>query len=134
MRIIVDANPVISILIKPGKPIDLLFVDELELIAPALLFEEINRNKDGIVRKSDLSKEDIEKFLTILKNRIKVIPEGYFIRFKEKAEQICPDEKDMTYFALALYFKCPVWSDEKKLKEQEHVKVYSTHELMKLFI
>ena len=51
MRIIVDANPVISILIKPGKPIDLLFVDELELIAPALFFEEINRNKEEVVQK-----------------------------------------------------------------------------------
>lgn len=39
MQIIVDANPIISILIKPGKPIDLLFIEELELVAPELLFE-----------------------------------------------------------------------------------------------
>lgn len=133
MQLIVDANAVISMLIKPGKPIDLLLVEELEFIGPSLLFEEIGRNKDEIIQKSYLSKEDIEKFLGILKKIIKIIPEEDFLRFKEKASQICPDEKDITYFALALYLKCPLWSNEKRLKDQEHVQVYSTHELIRLF-
>ncbi len=59
MQIIIDANAVISMLIKPGKPIDLLLAEELELIAPALLFEEIDRNKDEIIQKSYLSKEEV---------------------------------------------------------------------------
>ena|SRR3989338_5786961 len=120
-------------LIHPGKPIDLLLVQELELVAPALLFEEIDRNKPEIIRKSALREEEVEKFISILKKRIKIIPEEDFLEFREKATQICPDEKDIAYFALALYLKCPLWSNEKKLKEQECVEVYSTHELIKLF-
>lgn len=49
MQIIVDANPLISILINPGKTIEILLVEELELVAPGLLFEEIKNNKEVIV-------------------------------------------------------------------------------------
>lgn len=34
MIVVVDANPLISLLIKPGKPLDLLFLEEVELMAP----------------------------------------------------------------------------------------------------
>lgn len=133
MQIIVDANPIISILIKPGKTIEILFLEELELIAPELLFEEIENNKELIIQKSGLTKEEINKFIEIIKKRISLIPEEEFVKYREKAEKICPDEKDTTYFALALYFKCPIWSNEKKLKEQDNIKVYATHELMEIF-
>ncbi len=133
MQLIVDANPLISILIKPGKPVDLLFVEELELVAPQLLFQEIEHNIEIIVNKSELNKDEIERFIEILKKKIKIIPEEEFLQFRNKAEQICPDEKDITYFALALYLKCPIWSNEKRLKEQDEINVYSTHELIRLF-
>lgn len=133
MQIIVDANPIISILIKPGKPIDLLFVEEIELVAPGLLFKEIENNRELILKKSGLNREEFNKFIGILKEKILIIPEEEFLKYKDKAEQICPDQKDVTYFALALYLKCPIWSNEKKLKEQKEVIVYATHELIRLF-
>lgn len=132
MQLIVDANVVIAALIKPGLPADLFFKEELELVAPKLLFEEIKNNKELIVRKSRLSEEEINKFIFIFEQRIFIVPEEEFVRFKKKAEEICPDPKDVTYFALALYLNCPIWSNEKKLKEQPKVEVYATHELMKL--
>ncbi len=133
MQIIVDANPIISILIKPGKPINLLLVEELGLIAPELLFEEIRNNKALIVRKSGLNSEEIKKFIEILKKKIDIIPEEEFVQFREKAKAICPDPKDIVYFALALHLKCPIWSNEKKLKNQQEITVYATHELMNFF-
>ena len=133
MQLIVDANPIISMLIKPGKPIDLLLVEELELIAPELLFAEIQQHKDEILEKSRLNDNEIERFIHVLKKRIKIIPEEDFLKFRENAEQICPDEKDVVYFAAALYLKCPLWSNDKKLKEQNYIEVYSTHELIGLF-
>ena len=133
MLIVVDANPLISILIKPGKPIDLLFRDELELAAPELLFEEINNNKSIIISKSGLSKNEIDGLILILKERIKVFSEQEFFPFRQKAIEICPDPKDVAYFALALNLNCPIWSNEKKLKEQKEVKVYATHDLIGIF-
>jgi len=33
------------------------------------------------------------------------------------------------YFALALKMKCPIWSNDKRLKEQKTIKIISTDEL-----
>ena len=63
MQIIVDANPIISMLIKPGKPIDLLLVEELNLAAPKLLLEEIENNQGMIIQKSGLSRTEIERLV-----------------------------------------------------------------------
>jgi|TARA_Y100000310_G_scaffold345315_2_gene463694 predicted nucleic acid-binding protein len=133
MQIVIDTNPLISILINPDRPLFLLFLEELEIVAPELLFKEIENNKNIIIKKSKLKETEIDDFIKILKERIEVIPEGLFLNCREKAEKICPHEKDITYFALALYLKCSIWSNEKILKKQDHVVVYSTHELMKLF-
>lgn len=133
MQIIADANPLISILINPGKPIELLFLENLNLIAPSLLFEEIENNKELIAKKSKLTGEEIERVVTILKEQIEIIPEQEFLSYREEAIKICPDKKDVVYFALALYLQCPLWSNEKQLKNQNVVKVYATHELIELF-
>lgn len=62
MQLVVDANPIISLLIKPGKPSDLLLMEEVELVAPALLFQEIMNNNEIILQKSGLSKEEIKAY------------------------------------------------------------------------
>ena len=65
----------------------------------------------------------------ILKDIITVVPEAEYSKFIKKSEAFSPDEKDLMYFALALKMKCAVWSNDKKLKTQEDVKVYSTVDL-----
>ncbi len=132
MQIVIDANIIISILIKPGKPIEVVFNDNLKIFAPELLLKELENNKPTILEKSLLNKEDIDNLFEILKQRIKFIPEKDFISYREEALQICPDKKDVEYFALALKLKSPIWSNEKGLKKQNIIEVYATHELIKL--
>ncbi|MBT5021736.1 hypothetical protein HOK51_08530 [Candidatus Woesearchaeota archaeon] len=48
------------------------------------------------------------------------------------AKIICPDENDVDYFALALKLNCAIWSNDKKLKNQNSIIVYSTEELINL--
>ena len=67
-----------------------------------------------------------------MKHNIDVISEKDFISYREKADKVCPDQKDIVYFALALYLRCPIWSNDKKLKEQMGVRVYAPHELMEM--
>ncbi len=133
MQIVIDANVLIAILIRPGKPIDLFFDSNLHLFAPSLLFEELENNKDTILKKSRLTEDEFDWLCTILKHNIKIIPEEEFLHFREKADFICPDPKDLVYFALALHLQCPIWSNEKKLKQQNHIKVHATHELIHHF-
>ena len=49
----------------------------------------------------------------------------------KEAEKITPDKKDVLYFALALKLRCGIWSNDKKLKTQNKIKIYSTEDLLK---
>lgn len=60
-----------------------------------------------------------------------LIPKEEIEPFIEEAEKISPDERDVLYFALALKLKCGIWSNDKKLKKQSKIKIYSTEELLK---
>lgn len=133
MRVVIDANVLIAILVKPGIPIDLFFNIELEVFAPQLLFKEVENHRKEIIEKSQLTEEDFDLLYVILKNNITIIAEEEFLDYREEAEKICPDLKDIVYFALALNLKCGIWSNDKKLKEQKDIKVYATHELIHLF-
>jgi predicted nucleic acid-binding protein len=41
-----------------------------------------------------------------------------------------PDPDDIDFTALALKLDCPLWSNDKELKQQTVVKVFSTSELI----
>ena len=52
-----------------------------------------------------------------------------------EANKISPhgeETKDDPYFALALAFNFPIWSDEGAFRKQSKVKVFTTAELLKL--
>jgi predicted nucleic acid-binding protein len=41
--------------------------------------------------------------------------------------------KMMLFFATPLAFNCcPIWSDDKELKKQDRIKIFSTDEIVKL--
>lgn len=66
----------------------------------------------------------------IFKRLIILIPPNEIKPYLPKAEKISPDPKDTIYFALALKMNCAIWSNDKKLKEQGHVRILSTAELI----
>jgi len=133
MRIVIDANVFISMLIRPGKPIEIFFSKDLDIFAPQLLFTEIQQNIETITKKSNLTKEEIDNFIKIIQNNVHIISEKEFLSKRKKAQNICPDPKDITYFALALHLHCGIWTNEKKLAEQKYISIFKTHELIKLF-
>ena len=76
--------------------------------------------------------EEFFRLLEVLKRRIAIIPLEELVLYIDEAEKLTPDPDDMAYFALALKLNCAVWSNDKKLKEQDKIKIYNTHELSKL--
>ena len=133
MDLVIDANILFSILIKYENNEDLLFQEDLHIFAPEFLFEEFEKYKSLILEKTEREEKDFDKFLGILKKKIKIIPNEEIELFIEEAKSICPDEKDIDYFALALKLKCGIWSNDKELKEQNKIKVYSTNDLIQSF-
>ena len=132
MDIVVDANIIFSALIKDSFSCYLLFDEQFRLFAPEYIFIELEKHKEELLEKTERTEEEFFQSLDILKRKIIVIPLEELVNYIEDAEKITPDPDDMAYIALALKLKCAVWSNDKKLKEQNIIKVYNTHELSKI--
>jgi predicted nucleic acid-binding protein len=122
-----------ALIATQGKTFDLIFNDRIKLFAPEFLFEEFQKYKAEILRKSGLSEPELSLFLTLVSSRIETVPRQEFKQLIKKAVGSITDKKDAPYIALALHLCCSVWSNDKKLKEQDLAKVYSTTELLRLF-
>jgi len=132
MLFVVDANVVISSLIKKGTTFTVFkynaFIKHCEFIAPEFLLSEINMEKIQLLTK--LSKEDIEKIFSLITEQIEVIP---FSKFSDKLPAAMNiNFKDSPYIALALTYKCPIFSGDKGLKRQTKVEIFSPRELLDL--
>jgi len=74
----------------------------------------------------------MSRLVDILKRKITIIPLEELVPYVEEAEKLTPDHDDMAYFALALKLNCAIWSNDKKMKQQDRIEVYNTHELDKI--
>jgi predicted nucleic acid-binding protein len=132
MDVVVDANVIFAALIKDSFNCHLLFSERFHLFTPEYILTEFEKHKEEILEKTKRTTEDFFKLLEILKRRITLVPLEELVDFVEEAEKLTPDPNDMVYFALALKLNCVIWSNDKKLKEQDKIKVYPSHELVKL--
>ncbi|MEK6937142.1 MAG: PIN domain-containing protein [Nanoarchaeota archaeon] len=132
MDLIIDANVLFAALIKDSTSVDLIFSDNIRLFAPEFLLLEFKKHKEEILNKTKRTEKEFNEIFTILESLITLIPKEDFQEFMKKAKDISPDEDDIHYFALALKLNLPIWSNDKKLKEQNLVKIYSTEEINSL--
>ena len=132
MLIVIDANELFSLLIKGSRESEAIFFsNDIELIAPEFLLIELSKNKQEILEKTYRYEEEFSKLLSIFERRVKLIPKQEFEEFIPKAVSLFPEHtKDVQYLALALKFNCPLWSEEKLLKQQSLIKVFTTEELV----
>ncbi len=132
MGLVVDANILFSALIKDSFAYNILFSDAFHLFTPEYIFTELEKHKKKILAKTEHTEEEFLRILETLKQRIIIVPLEELIPYVKEAEELTPDPDDMAYFALALKLNCAIWSNDKKLKEQNKIKVYHTHELSKI--
>lgn len=64
--------------------------------------------------------------MLIVESSVKITTKDEVRSFIDLAEKISPDSDDVLYFATALKLDCGIWSNDKELKKQNHVKIYST--------
>lgn len=134
MQLVIDANILISALLKDGITRELLLDGELILYTPEFIIDEFFKHISLLANKAQTTKHalmDIAKVL-IVESNITIISKDDVRSYIKKAEQISPDPDDVMYFAVALKLYCSIWSNDKKMKNQKHVSIYATHDLMKL--
>ena len=132
MKLIVDANILFAALIKEGSTAELLISDKLQIFAPEFLFAEFAKYKDLILRKTHRNEEEFNNFLDLLKEQISIVPKKEITPFMDEADKISPDPKDTIYITCAIALKSNIWSNDKKLKQnQTKITVFSTEELLR---
>lgn len=85
-----------------------------------------------VLNKTYRNEEDFFNILESLKEIINIVNRGDYKYKFILAREISPDNDDSDYFAPSLKLDCAIWSNDKKLKEQNKIKVYSTKELLDL--
>jgi putative PIN family toxin of toxin-antitoxin system len=135
MRLVIDTNIIISSLISNSMRRYILMNSDIEFIAPEYTFTEIIKHADLIKKKSKLTSKDLQYVMDMLFSRITVYPkEEYadcYMQAKEIMKNIDPD--DAPFMALAMKTKADgIWSEDKGFQQQNHVKIYTTKELLEL--
>jgi predicted nucleic acid-binding protein len=134
MPIVVDANILFAALLKDSSTRRLLLSRRIVPVTSEFVLDEFNKHIAELSQKTGLDKGQLGNLLGELleSSKIKIVPKDEIKQFMNDATSISPDKDDVPYFALALKLQCPIWSNDKKLKEQSVVKISNTEELVKL--
>jgi len=137
-KLVIDANVVVSALIKKGFTFELIVAlrkSEVKLVSPDFLWDEVEKRKGKILKYSKLGEIELNFLIRFLSKRIEIVPKEEYEEFIPKSEELLKEhKKDVPYVALALKLGCEIWSNEKRLTKLKEVRVVPTHELKKLFL
>ena len=138
MLIVVDVNVVLSSLLTKGNSFNVFALNDLfdkfNFIAPEFLLTELEKHKETIFKRSELSKDIFERTLRLVLKQITLVSESDFSEFLQRAKELLPTHlKDVQYVALAIKLNCPIFSGDKILKELSPIKVLSPKEILKEF-
>ena len=135
MKLVVDANVVISALITDSKTRELIVTLEPDLVTPELVYEEIDTYEDLIVEKSGLDQDRVAQFIELLFQYIDVVPADEFYPAIDQAKAALgdTDPDDVLYLACAIAMDAAIWSDDSDFVDQELVETYTTSEVLNSF-
>jgi predicted nucleic acid-binding protein len=135
MKLVIDANVVISALIADSKTRELIVTLEPELLTPAFVYDEIENYEELIVEKSGMEPDRVTQFVDLLFQYIEVVPADEFYPAIDRADEAIgdTDPDDVLYLACAIASDAAIWSDDSDFDEQDLVETYSTSGVIESF-
>ena len=134
MQLVIDTNILVSFFRE--NPVRFIITNSdflgIRLFIPEYAIEELEKNEDEILKYSKLNLLEFKEALEDLKNRVELITKELFKQFELQAKQFSPHDKDLPYFALALYLNCRIWSNEPAFKKQAGIKIFNTKDLREI--
>ena len=130
-----DTNVILKALIKDSVVRGIILFSNHEFLVPAYLIDETERHLEEVVKKSGLSKSETNAVMDDLFAHVQVVPADEVISKWKEAEEIMErvDKNDVAFVAAALGTSCDgIWSDDKHLKRQRKVKVWTTKDVARL--
>jgi predicted nucleic acid-binding protein len=129
MNLVVDANILFSLANELSAASFLVESFSLNLIAPKFALDELKKYEKVLLRKSNT-----DNFLTVLHRLSSLVT---FVEVEDEEVKNLSfkisDKKDIIYLVLASKYNFPIWSNDKHLKEQNVINVFTTAELVELF-
>ena len=119
-------------MIRDAKTRKILLESNHTFLFPEHIFTEIHKHRNTLQNKSGLTTKEFDALLNILISRIHIVTTADLLTYKKQAIQIMQDIDidDAPFVACALAHNATIWSDDKHLKQQSVVPVYTTKELI----
>ncbi|PIN74601.1 hypothetical protein COV18_06940 [Candidatus Woesearchaeota archaeon CG10_big_fil_rev_8_21_14_0_10_37_12] len=130
MRSVVDTNVLITFFWEKSVARQLFYNNKLSLVSPEYALEEINKYQTEVCKKAQISSKQFEQLKIELAKIIEFAPLNQYSNLLKQALNISPDSNDVDFIALAIKENCALWTNDKKLSEQNAVIVLSTEELI----
>lgn len=140
---VVDTNVLFSFFRKESDTRALIISGACELTSPERSLEELKEHEGELLAKSRINPTELEAALALLQEIVTFVPVTSYASHLPNAvllaEAFIGKEKedildDADFLALALKKGCPLWSEDRLLKKQGKVRVFSTSEVLIRFM
>jgi len=116
MEVVLDSNVLFKILISQGEILELIFNNDLNLLAPLKLKQEFLNNKKEILSKSKLPENEFKILCSLIFSKITFVPLEKYKESLIKAKQLLETHtKDEDFIALCLSRDILLWTYESLL-------------------
>ena len=135
MKIIIDSNILFSALIKDSLTRRMVLEYNGYFLFPSFIFEEMEKHKGELLKKSEMSAKDFNLLLNLLLRKVIIVPTEVLLQYRKEAYEIIKDidPDDTIFIACALaYPDSIIWSDDKKLKQQTRVQIINTAKMYEI--
>jgi len=135
LKIVIDSNILFSALIKDSITRKMILEYDEYFLFPSFIFEELEKHKDELLKKSGMKRKNFELLLNLLIQKVLIVSTEVLFRYRTQAYELVKDiDPDNTLFiACALaYPGSIIWSDDKKLKQQRKINIINTTEMYSL--
>ena len=135
MKIIVDTNRIIAALIKDSVSRKILLSGKFEFLTIGVTKSEIEKYKQEIMEKAQITEEGFDQIFSLLYSRIFVVDDVVIESKMEEAKLVMDkvDPNDTPFIALALSVENDgIWSHDKHFEEQNKIRIWKTGVLFEL--
>lgn len=129
--VVVDANVLFSALLREGTTRHLILHAGLNLHTPDTIWDEFDRNRAYLLRKSAAGEASLDLLLDGMRARIADVPlEVIRPHMKEALRRLGPrDRLDAPYVAACVAIGASLWSHDRRLARKARVPVVTTADL-----